>query len=144
MQLVLLRVHLFLVGMRLYQNFEFQRHQANVRAMAVILLSSLMLMFGFGLVFCITQIDNKINESLGITASSTLDTSIPDFFLRESRNSSQFFTFGYEVIYFTPFIVYLIGFTQRRQLDYFDCFNRLRIKYSIYQYSAEERTHIKN
>lgn len=103
-----------------------------------------MLMFGFGLVFCITQIDNKINESLGITASSTLDTSIPDFFLRESRNSSQFFTFGYEVIYFTPYIVYLTGFTQRRQLDYFDCFNRLRIKYSIYQYNAEERTHIKN
>jgi hypothetical protein len=111
--------------------------------MAAFVVVSLTLMYLILYIYSLTRLNKYIDRILNINDDPNMGW-IPDFFLRKSQEREMFFVFLYESIYFIPFIAYMIGFSQRHQVEYFDRFNRLQIRYSIYQYSAEERSHIKN
>lgn len=127
-QFLVLRVHLFLQGMKLFQNYEFQKHKKALRSLFLIISVSILAAFAWMYFVAFISILHSTNDKFNKGLGDQIDKIMTYFAGRELT----LFVFSFESILLPPYIAYLVGFSTRRQVEYFSAFNRLQTKYSIY------------
>lgn len=142
---MVMMMRLFFNAMRRFQYYEYQKNMRRMSLVGLVTVLSVFLIFAFFYQETVVKLIKESNARFQIKENLVESRKIQYFAQTLSVHYHGQFTFYFfEVIFLLPHVAFLTFRQVSEVNDCFECFNRIPPgKYSIYQYTLEERRHMK-